>query len=83
MNWSAMAAIVASLTLLTVLLGGGFIYGRLTQEVKGNSATIEDHHLQLEKHEARISQHAVDLGRLHEWKDGFNAGSRSATVVRE
>jgi hypothetical protein len=80
MNWGMIATVIASLTLMVTLFGVVFIGGKLTQQVQDNTVDIRDlrkeHCDRLDDHDDQLNAHDVSLGRLHEWKDGFNAGAR-------
>lgn len=78
MNWAAIAAGFALLTFLSTLCVGAYVYGKLTQQTSDNSKRLDTQAGMLEGHAERIGIHDVKIGRLEQWKDGFNAGSRVA-----
>jgi len=78
MNWEMLTAIAAVLTLLLAVCGMIFVGGKLTQKVSDNSDDIKDLAITQKAQAEVIGTHETSLARLHEWKDGFNAGSRSA-----
>jgi hypothetical protein len=76
MNWSAVAAIASICGVLGTLGVGIFIYGKMAQKVEDTQASVKAQGVRLDTHDGRLNDHDVSLGRLHEWKDGFNAGAR-------
>lgn len=76
MNWAAIAAIVSGCGLLVTVLGIAYTSGKLTQRIDDTEKVVGGHAETLAEHAARLGVHDVDLGRLKEWKDGFNAAAR-------
>jgi hypothetical protein len=80
MSAAVWAAVFAGLTFVLTLFGVVFLGGKLTQKVDENTDGLRelrtDHSGRLTGVEAKVNLHEVSLGRLHEWKDGFNAGAR-------
>jgi hypothetical protein len=76
MNWAAAAVVLSLLTLVATIIGASYTHGKLTQRVDQNVLDINDHSERLTEHAERLGAHDVALGRLSEWKDGFNAASR-------
>jgi len=74
MNWAAAAAIISGITLLLVLFGGAVLWGKLTEKVEGHDRRLDSHKAEIFEINNRLIAHDVDIGRLKEWKDGFNAG---------
>ena len=75
-NWSAVAAIISAVGLLITIGVGVFWGGRLTQKTLDNEIKLDSHSQRLDGIDGRINGIDVSVGRLHEWKDGFNAGAR-------
>ncbi len=71
-----MAAIISGVTLLIVLIGGGAMWGMLTEKVSGHARRLESQEDEIQRIDARLNGVDVDLGRLKEWKDGYNAAAR-------
>jgi hypothetical protein len=76
MNWAALAAVASICGFLGTLGVGIFIYGKMAQKVEDNETSIRAQGVRLDSHDVKLNDHDVSLGRLHEWKDGFNAGAR-------
>jgi hypothetical protein len=80
MSAAVWAAVFAGLTFVLTLFGVVFLGGKLTQKVDENTDGLRDlradHSERLNGVETRVNSHEVSIGRLHEWKDGFNAGAR-------
>ena len=75
-DWSAVSAIVSGLTLVGTVGVGGVMWGSLTEKVSGQTKRLDDHKLTLAKHDTHLSEHDVQLGRLEEWKQGYNAAAQ-------
>lgn len=78
-NWAAVAAVCAVVSALASLIIGAFVHGRLTEKVATNTERLEAHEGRLDGHDDQLGVHAVEIGRLHEWKSGFNAGARAVS----
>lgn len=76
MNWGAISVGISALTLLATVIAASYTHGKLTQRVEQNSADISDISEIQADHGKRLNEHDVALGRLKEWKEGFNAASR-------
>jgi len=76
MNWAAISAIVSAITLLLVAVGGGVMWGTLTEKVKGHTLRLNSHGAELATVDRRLNDHDVEIGRLKEWKEGYNAAAR-------
>ena len=76
MNWAAISAIISAITLIGVVGVGGTMWGSLTEKVSGLSRRADSHKSELGEHTAKLNQHDVQLGRLEEWKSGYNAAAR-------
>lgn len=76
MNWSAIAAGVSVLTFLLILIGGGVMWGTLTERVSGLGKRADGHDTELTAVDGRLNRHDIDIAMLKEWKDGYNAAAR-------
>lgn len=76
MNWAAVGAVVSVITLLLLLIGGGVMWGKFTERVDGQSKRLDSHKAAIAVIEERLNDVDVQVGRLQEWKDGFNAAAR-------
>lgn len=76
MNWAAISAIISAVTLLTVAIGGGVMWGTLTEKVAGLTKRADGHKTEIASLDQRVNNHDVQIGRLQEWKDGYNAAAR-------
>lgn len=76
MNWVAVAAIASCLTLLSVLVGGGIMWGGMKEQVAGLTKGADSHGKEIEALDGRVNSLDVEVGRLREWKDGYNAAAR-------
>jgi hypothetical protein len=77
MNWAAVSAIISAITLIGVCGVGGIMWGSLTERVSGLSKRADGHKIEIAEHAQHLSQHDVQLGRLEEWKAGYNAAART------
>jgi len=57
---------------------GGFFYtwGTMTEKISGQTRRIDEHRDSLATQEQRLNAHDIQLGRLEEWKAGYNAAAR-------
>ncbi len=82
-NWAALAALASMGAFFAVVLGCAYVYGKLTESVSANAKALTElrieHSKRLDDLDDASGAHDVAIGKLQEWKDGFNAGSRSAT----
>lgn len=76
MNWSAISAIISSLTLIGVVGIGGVMWGRLTERVTGHNKRLDEHKAQLALHDSHFNILDSEIARLQEWKSGYNAAAR-------
>lgn len=76
MNWSAVSAVVSALTLLVMIGGFAYTWGTLSEKVSGQSKRIDEHRDSIALQEQRLNAHDIQLGRLEEWKAGYNAAAR-------
>ena len=76
MNWAAVSAVISAITLLLVAVGGGVMWGTLTEKVAGQTKRLDSHKQELGAIDARLNNHDVQIGRLEEWKSGYNAAAR-------
>lgn len=83
MNWAAVSAIISALTLICVVGPGLIMWGIVTEKVSGLTKRADDHKAIIAKQADRLSVHDVQIGRLEEWKDGYNAAVRTSGRVAE
>lgn len=76
MNSSEVSAAASIFTAVLVLVGGGVMWGTLTEKVKGLTKRADSHKAEITSLDARVNGHDVEIGRLKEWKDGYNAAAR-------
>lgn len=76
MNWAAVSAIVSLITLVGVFGVGGVMWGRLTEKVSTQTKGLDGCKGELAIVDQRLNGHDVQIGRLQEWKDGYNAAAR-------
>ena len=55
------------------VIGGGVMWGRITEKVSGLTKRADSHRAELQSHDVRLNTHDVAIGRLEEWKAGYNA----------
>lgn len=76
MNWPAVAAAFSALTFVIVLIGGGVLWGTLTEKVSGLSKRADSHGKELAMLDRRVNGLDVEVAKLQEWKAGYNAAAR-------
>jgi hypothetical protein len=76
MNWAALAAITSALGVLASFAVAAYVYGALTQQVKDGKEKAGEHSVTLKEHADKLEDHSEKIGRLQEWKNGFNAAAR-------
>lgn len=76
MNWAAVSAIVSALTLLVMIGGFAYTWGTWSEKVAGQGKRIDEHRDLIAAQEQTINLHGIQLGRLEEWKAGYNAAAR-------
>jgi len=76
MNWAAISAVVSIITLLIVAVGGGVLWGTLTERVSGQAKRLDSHKEEIAEIDGRLNTHDVQIGKLEEWKSGYNAAAR-------
>lgn len=76
MNWPAVAAVFSCLTFVVVLIGGGVLWGSLTEKVAGLTRQSESHGDEIETLDRRVNGLDIEVAKLQEWKEGYNAASR-------
>jgi hypothetical protein len=81
--WIAITAVTSVLTLLVVLVGGGVMWGSLTEKVSSLTKRAETCEAWHQGHDVRLNSHDVALAKLQEWKDGYNAAARVAGRTAE
>lgn len=76
MDWGAIAVAISALTFIATIVGASYTHGKLTQRVDQNGEDI-DSLLDVQRdHGEKLAGHDVAIGRLNEWKEGFNAAAR-------
>lgn len=75
-NWGAVSAIISAITLIGVVGVGGVMWGGLTEKVSGLGRRADSHKAEIAVIDERLNSHDVQLGRLEEWKSGYNAAAR-------
>lgn len=75
MNWEMVAAVCSVLGILTTVVCVAFVSGKLTQQISDNRKLLEEHDKTLLDHGDRLSDHDVELAKLNEWKNGYNAAA--------
>lgn len=76
MNWAAISAIISAITLIGVVGVGGVMWGSLSEKVSGHTKRLDDHKAQIAAIDKHINSQDIELGRLQEWKNGYNAAAR-------
>ena len=77
MSAELVAAIASVIGVLVTIVGVAFISGKLTQKIEDNSRVIADHGDRLDKHAIILNTHEVEIAKLNEWRNGYNAGVAS------
>jgi hypothetical protein len=75
MNWSAIAAVVSIVTLVVLVFGIVYAGGKMAQRIDDNVNDLRDHKLRLDGHDIRHISHEVEIAKLVEWKNGYNAAA--------
>jgi uncharacterized membrane-anchored protein YhcB (DUF1043 family) len=79
MNWQMVAALVAAFAsvvgIATTVICVSFWSGKLTQQIADNREMLDEHGATLTSHGERLSDHDVELAKLNEWKNGYNAAT--------
>ena len=76
MNWSAVSALVSVITLIGVVGVGGMMWGTMSEKVAGIIRGFDDQKEEIAQIDGRLNGHDIQLGRLEEWKNGYNAAAR-------
>jgi hypothetical protein len=76
-NWAAVSAIVSVITLIGVVGVGGVMWGTMSEKVAFTLKGLDDNKMEHDQFTVKLSEHEVQLGRLKEWKDGYNAAIRT------
>lgn len=74
-DWPAVSAGISALTLIGTVGIGGVMWGRLSERVGGQTERLDDHKASLATHDKHLGEHDVAIGRLVEWKEGYNAAA--------
>lgn len=75
-NWAAVAAAGSIFGVLATIIGVAFTSGRLTEKLGEHKVKLDEHAEAIKAHGETLTDHEVQLGRLNEWKDGYNAAAR-------
>lgn len=79
-NWADIAAAVAAvaslLGIFVTLFTTAKAMGQMTERLLESRKDIGEHAIRLDGHDRRLNSHDVDIARLQEWKDGYNAAAR-------
>jgi threonine dehydratase len=75
-NWAAIAAITSLFGVLATIIGTAYTAGQMREKIKNNSDRLDVHDDRLDKHAAKLEEHGENIGRLQEWRSGFNAAAR-------
>jgi len=78
MDWAAISAIVSAVTLIGTVGIGGIMWGTMAEKVLGTVKRLDANSVEHEHFEVRLTSHDITLGRLQEWKDGYNAAVRTS-----
>ena len=82
-NWAAVSAIVSTITLVGVVGVGGMMWGTLTEKVSGVIKRLDGHKTEIAQIDVRLNSHDVQIGRLEEWKAGYNAAAQVGRHTQE
>jgi hypothetical protein len=77
MDWAAVSAVVSGITLVGTVGVGGIMWGTMSEKVSGHTKRLDNNATEHERFDSRLTSHDVTLGRLQEWKDGYNAAVRT------
>lgn len=76
MNWAALAAFGSLFGVIASGLTAAYVYGKLTQQVTDGRDKANEQSVTLKEHSDKLEDHGEKIGRLQEWKNGFNAAAR-------
>lgn len=72
-----MVVAVGSVLGIIVQVGvAAYVYGKLTQTSIDTKEDVREHSMTLKEHSDKLEDHGEKIGRLQEWKNGFNAAAR-------
>ena len=74
-SWGIVSAVASLVTLIGTVGVGGMMWGKLTERVGGQTKRLDTHKEQIADNTTRIAGHDVQIGRLEEWKQGYNAAA--------
>ena len=83
MNWAAVSAVVSAITLIGVVGFGGVMWGTLTEKVSNLDRHMESRSVEIAAIDGRLNSHDVQIGRLEEWKSGYNAAVHASGRASE
>lgn len=72
------AAFGSILGIATTVICVSFWSGKMTQQIADNKVMLLEHDVTLQAHAEKLSDHDVELGKLNEWKNGYNAAAAVA-----
>jgi hypothetical protein len=75
-NWAALAAVCSLAGILVTIASVAFAAGRFREKLGEHGERLGEHTDLLKTHSDTLTDHEVQLGRLNEWKDGYNAAAR-------
>ena len=82
-NWAAVSAVVSTITLVGVVGIGGMMWGSLTEKVAGIIKRVDSHKSEIAEIDGRLNSHDIQIGKLEEWKAGYNAAVQMGRHVTE
>lgn len=83
MTWEAITAIAAILGIPTTIGSVAFFAGRLTQQISDNRVRLAEQSLRIDKHDERLDEHEIELTKLKEWRNGYNAAASMAGMPKQ
>jgi len=76
-------AVLAILGIVTTVCSVAFISGRLTQQISDSRKELGEHGELLNSHARILNEHEVELAKLNEWKNGYNAAANVAGIPKQ
>jgi hypothetical protein len=75
MNWAAIAAIGSFFGIIATIASVSFFSGRFSEQLKVNVAETQANRTTLNEHRDIIDGHAMQIDRLEQWRNGYNAAA--------
>jgi len=75
MNWEMVGAVFAMLTFFTVLIGGGVMWGSITEKVSGLVKRADSANTKIAVLDDRVNAHQVEIAELKAWNRGYDAAA--------